>query len=154
MAVYVFGDVPLWFYDLLGLCANRSEGFALTGYVVPGCVEDGAWMLWGNVSVAVIAVVAVVARFCFDIFGRCCQNTFFHDWAPYGRWGAHRTMTIRVVAMRVLFVCIIKQFPDPWTFHVLSSFFEMFVEQILFTQIIQKCLGALGGHPRPIPSHF
>ena len=23
----------------------RSEGFALTGYVVPGCVEDGARML-------------------------------------------------------------------------------------------------------------
>ena len=24
----------------------RSEGFALTGYDIPGCVEDGAWMLW------------------------------------------------------------------------------------------------------------
>ena len=33
------------------------EGFALTGYVVPGCVEDWAWMLWGNSSVAVVAVV-------------------------------------------------------------------------------------------------
>ena len=30
----------------------RSEGFALTGYVVPGCREDGAWMLWGNSSVS------------------------------------------------------------------------------------------------------
>ena len=38
----------------------RSEGFALTGYDIPGCVEDGAWMLWGNSSVAVaVAVVAV-----------------------------------------------------------------------------------------------
>ena len=35
-----------------------SEGFALMGYVVPGCVEDGTWMLWGNSSV--VAVVAVV----------------------------------------------------------------------------------------------
>ena len=25
---------------------SRSEGFALTGYVAPGCVEDMAWMLW------------------------------------------------------------------------------------------------------------
>ena len=38
----------------------RSEGFALTGYDIPGCVEDGAWMLWENSSVAV--VVVAVAR--------------------------------------------------------------------------------------------
>ena len=36
---------------------NRSEGFALTGYDIPGCVEDGAWMLWENSSVAAVAVV-------------------------------------------------------------------------------------------------
>ena len=42
----------------------RSEGFALTGYVVPGCVEDGIWMLWGNSSVAVVA--AAVARSFLD----------------------------------------------------------------------------------------
>ena len=35
----------------------RSEGFALTGYDIPGCMEDGAWMLWENSSV-VVAVVA------------------------------------------------------------------------------------------------
>ena len=38
----------------------RSEGFALTGYDIPGCVEDGAWMLWENSSVAA-AVVAAAA---------------------------------------------------------------------------------------------
>ena len=32
---------------------SQSEGFALTGYDIPGCVDDGAWMLWGNSSVAV-----------------------------------------------------------------------------------------------------
>ena len=37
---------------------NRSEGFALTGYDIPGCVEDGAWMLWENSSAAVAAAVA------------------------------------------------------------------------------------------------
>ena len=32
------------------------------GYVVPECVEDGAWMLWGNYSaVVVVAIVAAVA---------------------------------------------------------------------------------------------
>ena len=36
----------------------RSEGFALTGYDIPGCVEDGAWMLWRNSSVVVAAAVA------------------------------------------------------------------------------------------------
>ena len=42
---------------------NRSEGFALTGYDIPGCVEDGAWMLWENsfVFAAVAAAVAAAA---------------------------------------------------------------------------------------------
>ena len=31
---------------------------ALTGYVVPGCVEDGAWMLWENSSAVAAAAVA------------------------------------------------------------------------------------------------
>ena len=39
-----------------GCYIYRSEGFALTGYVVPGCVEDGTWMLWGNSSAAVVVV--------------------------------------------------------------------------------------------------
>ena len=35
---------------------SRSEGFALTEYDIPGCVEDGAWMPWENSSVAVVVV--------------------------------------------------------------------------------------------------
>ena len=35
----------------------RSEGFALTGYDIPGCMEEGACTLWENSSVAVAAVV-------------------------------------------------------------------------------------------------
>ena len=35
---------------------NRSEGFILTGYDIPGCVEDGAWMLWENSSVVAVVV--------------------------------------------------------------------------------------------------
>ena len=42
----------------------RSEGSALTGYVVPGCVEVGAWMLWGNS----FAAAAVPARSFLDNF--------------------------------------------------------------------------------------
>ena len=41
------------------LLFRRSEGFALTGYDIPGCVEDGAWMLWRNSSVVAVVVVAV-----------------------------------------------------------------------------------------------
>ena len=37
----------------------RSEGFALTGYDIPGCVDDGAWMLWENSSVVVVAAAVV-----------------------------------------------------------------------------------------------
>ena len=44
-------------YPLMGM-ASRSEGFALTGCVVPGYVEDGAWMIWENSSAAIAAVVA------------------------------------------------------------------------------------------------
>ena len=40
--------------------AYRSEGFALTGYDIPGCMEDGAWMPWENSSV--VAVAAAVAH--------------------------------------------------------------------------------------------
>ena len=48
----------------------RSEGFALTGYVVPGCVEDGTWMLWENSSVVVAVVAAVLARYFLDNFSK------------------------------------------------------------------------------------
>ena len=43
------------------LVENRSEGFALTGYDIPGCVEDGAWILWENSSVAAVVAAAVAA---------------------------------------------------------------------------------------------
>ena len=39
----------------------RSEGFALTGYDIPWCMEDGAWMPWENSSAAA-AVAAAVAH--------------------------------------------------------------------------------------------
>ena len=48
----------------------RSEGFALTGYVVPGCVEDGTWMLWENSSVVVAVVAVVLARLFLDNFSK------------------------------------------------------------------------------------
>ena len=40
----------------------RSEGSALTGYDIPGCVEDGAWMLWENSSAVAVAAAAAVAH--------------------------------------------------------------------------------------------
>ena len=39
----------------------RSEGFALTGYDIPRCVEDGAWMPWENSSVVAVAAAVVAA---------------------------------------------------------------------------------------------
>ena len=55
MSIYVY----IYIYQI--------EGFALKGCVVPGCLEDGAWMLWGNSSAAA-AAVAVLARTFLDIF--------------------------------------------------------------------------------------
>ena len=46
------------------------------GNVVPGCVEDGAWMLWGNYSVAVVAS-AVLARSFLDNFLNKCASLIF-----------------------------------------------------------------------------
>ena len=45
-------------YKYIYIYIYGSEGFALTGCVVPGCVEDGAWMLWGNYSVVIAVDVA------------------------------------------------------------------------------------------------
>ena len=41
----------------------RSEGFALTGYDIPGCMEDGAWMPWENSSAAVAAAAVALLDF-------------------------------------------------------------------------------------------
>ena len=38
-----------------------------------------------------------------------CQSTFFHEWAPYGRWEGHRIADIRVVAMRIFFIFMMSQ---------------------------------------------
>ena len=54
-----FGGGPLAVYlPLATIYVYWSEGFAITGYDIPGCVEDGAWMLWEDSSVAVAVVVA------------------------------------------------------------------------------------------------
>ena len=52
---------PQWRCGTFQTRAHRSQGFALTRYDIPGCMEDGAWMLWRSSSV-VVAVVAVVAH--------------------------------------------------------------------------------------------
>ena len=45
----------------------RSEGFALTGYDIAGCMEDGARMLWENSSVVVVAAgIVAVAHLDFE----------------------------------------------------------------------------------------
>ena len=64
------------------------------------------------------------------IFRKWVQNMFFHEWAPYRRWGGHRTVEIQVVAMRVFFIPIISQkkngFPARGRFHYFPSVFDIF----------------------------
>ena len=45
----------MYMYIYIYIYIYRSEGFALTGYDIPGNVEDGAWMLWESSSVVVVA---------------------------------------------------------------------------------------------------
>ena len=71
----------------------RSEGFALTGYDIPGSVEDGAWMLWRNSSVAAVAAAAVShpdlgsghtkAAYQHAAYQRCIP-TLHTIWGPLG----------------------------------------------------------------------
>ena len=69
------------------LIPNRSEGFALTGYDIPGCVEDGTWMLWGNSSIAAVAVVVVVAH---PDFGKLQLLEFYYGIGASGVRGLIR----------------------------------------------------------------
>ena len=59
----------------------RSEGFANTGYDIAGCVEDRAWMLWENSSVAVAAAVvaAVVAAVAHPDLENCHFSSFITE---------------------------------------------------------------------------
>ena len=44
--IYISRDIyPLYPDGGLYIYTYRSEGFAIMGDVVPGCLEDGAWML-------------------------------------------------------------------------------------------------------------
>ena len=49
----------------------------LTGYVVPGCVEDGTWMLWENSSAA---VGVVLARSFLDKFSKQIVMFIHFSW--------------------------------------------------------------------------
>ena len=84
--------------DFFGLGVDVEDG------VVPGCVVDGALMLWENHSVAaaVLARSFLNALYEFVFF----QKSFLHEWTPYGRCGAHQTIKNQVVTMHAFFVVI------------------------------------------------
>ena len=65
------------------LQVRRSEGFALTGYDIPGCVEDEAWMLCESSSVAVAAVA-------HPDFGKWAVIGFHYDFGASGVRGSIR----------------------------------------------------------------
>ena len=76
---------------------NRSEGFALTGYDIPGCMEDGAWMLWENSSV-VVAAAAVAHPGLEKLF------EFHYGIGPSGVRGSIRLVFRSTDARILLFV--------------------------------------------------
>ena len=78
---------------------HRSEGFALTGYDIPGCVEDGAWMLWENSSVVAAAAVAAVAHPDLEKL-----LEFYYGIGPSGVRGSIR-LVFRSTDARILSFC-------------------------------------------------
>ena len=53
---------------------GRSEGFARTGYLIPGCDGNGAWTQPGNSSAAAVAAVAAAVRPKKGTFSKICPN--------------------------------------------------------------------------------
>ena len=65
LSLSLWDSLSLYIYIFL----ISEWGIALTGYVVPGSVEDGTWMLWKTSSVAdVPAAVVAVAHYSLDTF--------------------------------------------------------------------------------------
>ena len=79
------------------------------------------------------ACAAIIHK--IDVFG---QNTFFHKWGPDERWGAHWTVTIRVVAMHIFVIFIIPQqnngFPARGRFMICRTFVELFDEELFVSK--------------------
>ena len=71
------------------------------------------------------------------IFRKLVQNTFFHEWAPYRRWGGHRTAEIQVVAMLIFFIPIISQKKSVFRPVVVSLVKNTFFIQYMFLR--SKC---------------
>ena len=59
------------------------------GYDIPGCVEDGAWMLWETSSVAVAAVAVAVAAVAHPDSGNG-QLSFYYEIGASGVRGSIR----------------------------------------------------------------
>ena len=49
-----------------GWAQTSERESALTGYVVPACVEDGAWMVWKTSSAPVVAAGIAVVLWVLD----------------------------------------------------------------------------------------
>ena len=90
-----------------------------------------------------------------------CQNTFFHEWAPYGRWGGHPAAKIRVVAMHVFFIFMISQKQSvfrpvdvSWFFGHLSWFWTKNKFFQKWPRSVRECSGGIPDLSGPIFNPF
>ena len=86
---------------------NWSEGFALTGYDIPGCMEDGAWMLWENSSVVAAVVAAVAAAVAHPGLEKLLE--FHYGIGPSGVRGSIRLVFRSTDARFLLFFLVGKK---------------------------------------------
>ena len=77
----------------------RSEGFALTGYDIPGCMDDGAWMPWENSSVVAVVAAAVAHPGLEKLF------KFHYGIGPSGVRGSIR-LVFRSTDARIVFLSL------------------------------------------------
>ena len=111
MCKHCFGEVspiPDNFWHkmmLVGLVTanskSRSEGFALTGFDIPGCMEDGAWMPWENSSVVAVVAAVVAAAVAHPGLEKLLE--FHYGIGPSGVRGSIRLVFRSTDARNLLF---------------------------------------------------
>ena len=79
-----------------------------------------------------------------------------HERGQIKRWGAVRHIIVSRISTRFIFYFYVssgkKWFSDVWAFHVCLPFFCL--DTYFFTKMVQKCLGGVWDHPRPIRDQF
>ena len=79
---------------------------------------------------------------------------FCHEWGQNKRWGAVRRVKRSGISMRVFLIFIFLRNKTVVRSADVSCFVDVFLTKSIFPKMLQKCLGGVWDHPRPIRDHF